>query len=98
MTNAFSHCAARRTSNSAANRSTMSITISFAPEGTAECLWTEALPLPAVGQLEITRTSNVKFNNSTQHWEAKDRRGTVRFIAESRSACLEWEQQNLQPD
>jgi hypothetical protein len=28
----------------------------------------------------------------------KDRIGHVRFFARSRSACLEWEQQNLQPD
>jgi hypothetical protein len=28
----------------------------------------------------------------------KDLRGRVRFISRSRSACLEWEEQNLQPD
>jgi hypothetical protein len=76
----------------------MNITISFTPEGTAHCLWTEALPLHSLGRLQVARASNVEFNNSTQHWEVKDRRGKVRFIAKSRSACLEWEQQNLQPD
>jgi hypothetical protein len=75
---------------------TMNINISFSPEGTAQCLWTEALPLHELGRLEITRASNIEFNNTTQHWEVKDRRGKVRFIARSRSACLEWEQQNLQ--
>ena len=45
---------------------------------------------------EVGGTSNIEFNNSSQHWEVKDRRGKVRFIAKSRSACLEWEQQNLQ--
>jgi len=30
--------------------------------------------------------------------EVIDRKGKVRFIAKSRSACLEWEQQNLQPE
>jgi hypothetical protein len=76
----------------------MNINISSTPEGTAHCLWTEALPLHQLGRLEVTRASSLEFNNSTQHWEVKDRRGKVRFIAKSRSACLEWEQQNLQPD
>ena len=76
----------------------MNIQISFKPDGTAQCLWTEVLPLHELGRLEITRASNIEFNNTTQHWEVKDRKGRVRFIARSRSACLEWEQQNLQPD
>ena len=76
----------------------MNITISFTTEGTAHCLWTEALPLHELGRLEITRASNIEFNNSTQQWEVKDRRGRIRFIAKSRVACLEWEQQNLQPE
>ena len=77
---------------------TMNINISFKPDGTAQCLWTEALPLHELGRLEITRASNIEFNNTAQHWEVKDRKRRVRFIARSRSACLEWEQQNLQPD
>ena len=76
----------------------MPINISFNNDGTAQCLWTEALPLHELGRLEVTRASNLEFNNHTQHWEVKDRRGKVRFIAKSRSACLEWEHQNLQPD
>ena len=76
----------------------MNITISFKPDGTAHCLWTEAFPLHELGRLEITRASNIEFNNATQHWEVMDRRGKVRFIAKSRSACLEWEQTNLQPE
>jgi hypothetical protein len=76
----------------------MNINISFQPDGTAQCLWTEALPLHELGRLEVTRASTIEFNNSTQHWEVKDRRGKIRFIAKSRSACLEWEQLHLQPD
>jgi hypothetical protein len=75
----------------------MNITISFTPEGTAHCLWTEALPLHELGRLEVARASNVEFINATQHWEVKDRKGKVRFIAKSRADCLEWGQQNLQP-
>ena len=76
----------------------MNITISFTSDGTAQCLWTEALPLQELGRLEVTRATNIEFNNTTQHWEVKDRRGKVRFFAQLQSACLEWEQQNLQPE
>ncbi len=76
----------------------MNTTIQFKPDGTAQCLWTEVLPLHELGPLEITRASNVEFSNAKQQWEVQDRRGRVRFIAKSRAACLEWEQENLQPD
>jgi hypothetical protein len=76
----------------------MSITIQFHLDGTTHWLWTEALPLHELGRLEIHGASNIEFNNSTQHWEVKDRKGRIRFIAKSRSACLEWEQQNLHPE
>ena len=75
----------------------MNINIRFDPDGSAHCLWTDAISLHELGRLEITRASNIEFNNTTQHWEVKDRKGRVRFIATSRAACLEWEQQNLQP-
>jgi hypothetical protein len=77
---------------------TMNIQISFKPDGTAQCLWTEALPLHELGRLEITRASTMEFNNATQRWEVKDRRGQMLFFSRSRSACLEWEQENLQPE
>jgi hypothetical protein len=76
----------------------MTTTISFHLDGTAHCLWTEAVPLHELGHLEITRASNIEFNNATQHWEMKDRKGKVRFNARSRSACLEWENENLAVD
>jgi len=76
----------------------MNINISFQQDGTAQCLWTEALPLHELGRLEISRASNIEFNNSTQHWEVKDQKGKIRFISKSRAACLEWEQTNLQAE
>ena len=76
----------------------MNINIHFNLDGTAQCLWTEALPLHELGRLEIHRASHIEFNIITQHWEVRDRKGRVRFISRSRSACLEWEQENLQPD
>ncbi len=74
----------------------MNINITFNAGGTAKCLWTEAVPLHELGRLEITRATNIEFNNSTQRWEVKDRKGKVRFFSKSRSACLEWERENLQ--
>jgi hypothetical protein len=75
----------------------MTIQISFKPDGTAQCLWTDAIVLHELGRLEIHRTTNIEFNNTTQHWEVKNRKGKVRFIARSRAACLNWEHENLQP-
>ena len=77
---------------------TMNINISFTPAGTAHCLWTEALPLHELGKLQVTRASNIEFNNTTQQWEVRDRRSRIRFFAKSRTACLEWEQTNSQPE
>jgi hypothetical protein len=48
--------------------------------------------------IEIRRTTNIEFNNGAQQWEVKDLKDQVRFSAKSRSVCLEWEQQNLQPE
>jgi hypothetical protein len=77
---------------------TMNIQISFTPDGIAHCLWTDAISLHELGRLEITRASNIDFNNSDQQWEVQDRKGRIRFFSKSRSDCLEWEQQNLQPE
>ncbi len=74
----------------------MNITISFTPDGTAHCLWTDAISLHELGRLEITRASHIEFNHADQKWEVRDRKGRVRFIARSRAACLEWEHDNLQ--
>jgi hypothetical protein len=76
----------------------MNINISFTREGTAQCLWTEGLPLNELVRLQVTRASNIEFNNATQQWEVKERRGHIRFPSRLRSACLDWEQTNLQPE
>ena len=76
----------------------MNTTIQFNPDGTAHCLWTDAISLHDLGHLEVTRATTIEFNHADQKWEVKDPHGKVRFIARSRSACLDWETQNLQPD
>ena len=72
--------------------------IRFNTDGTAHCLWTDAILLHDLGRLQITRASTIEINNDTQHWQVKDRKGKVRLIARSRSACPEWELENLQPE
>jgi hypothetical protein len=76
----------------------MNTNIQFTPDGSAHCLWTDAISLHELGRLEITRASHIEFNNATQKWEVMDPKGRVRFIARSRAACLEWEHGNLQPE
>ena len=76
----------------------MNITIQFSPDGVAHCLWIDVISLHELGRLEITRASHIEFNNQTQHWEGKDRKGKVRFIAKLIAACLEWEHGNLRPE
>jgi hypothetical protein len=63
--------------------------------GTCSCLYTELIDLKAIGRLEVRRASTIEFNNATQHWEVKDRKERVLYFARSRSACLQWEQENL---
>ena len=63
-------------------------TISFNPDGTALCLWTEAVPLRELGQLEITRATNIEFNNERQQWEVREPAGALLYSALSRNACL----------
>ena len=72
--------------------------ITFTHDGTALCLWMEAVPLHELGRLEIHRANHINYDNSRQHWTVKDRKGKVRFFSRSRIACQEWEQQNLQPE
>jgi hypothetical protein len=56
------------------------------------------VPLHELGRLEIQGATTIEFNNTTQKWEVKARKGKLCFFSRSRSACLEWEQQNLQPE
>ena len=76
----------------------MTTTISFNPDGTAHRLWTEAVPLHTLGRLEVRRASTIEFESANQVWEVRDLNRIVRFSTRSRAVCLEWEQQNLQPD
>ncbi len=67
--------------------------IHFTADGTGAGLYTEAIDLQQIGRLEITRASNVEFNEITQQWEVFDFTGHKLFAHSSRKTCLEWERQ-----
>jgi hypothetical protein len=76
----------------------MSQTLRFNPGGQIDCLYTEAINLRALGRLQVVRATDIRFNPDTQHWDVHaadaDR---VLFSHTSRSECLRWEHNNLQP-
>lgn len=70
----------------------MNAVLSCNPDGTVECLWTEALPLAEIGTLTVRRASTVEFNAQSQEWEVRlAGNGGVDFSNPSRARCIEWE-------
>ena len=69
--------------------------LTIAPNGTGSCLYTELIDLKSIGSLQVTRATQIEFNNQTQHWEVKDNRAVILYFNRSRTACLAWEHQNL---
>ena len=71
--------------------------ITFAIDGTARCLWTEAVPLQELGRLAMQRASTVEFNHSTQFWEVRlaSAPDAVAYAHPSRETCLSWERRML---
>jgi len=65
--------------------------LTFKPDGVVIGIYTETIPLGAIGVLKINRLTEIEFNNSTQEWEARNRIGTVLFSNASRQRCLDWE-------
>jgi hypothetical protein len=70
-------------------------TITFQTDGTAQCLYSDAIPLQSIGQLEMTRASTIEFNASKQEWEVGNMNNQLLYSHASRTACLEWEQKHL---
>ena len=71
------------------------IHITLAPDGTARCLWTEAVPLHELGRLEIQRAYSVEFDNQAQAWRVFDPTGDCLYCSPSRETCLAWERRHL---
>jgi hypothetical protein len=70
-------------------------TITFQTDGTAQCLYSEIIPLQSIGQLETTRASNIEFHPTKQEWEIRNMQNQLLYSNPSRTACLEWEQKHL---
>jgi hypothetical protein len=69
--------------------------LKFDTNGHGSCLYSELIDLHSIGSLEVTRATQIEFNNESQFWEVKDPRGTVLYFSRSRTACLAWEHQDL---
>ena len=73
-------------------------TLRFNPGGHIDCLYTEAIDLRALGRLTVFRATDIRFNDQTQQWETCHAdTGEVLFSNSSRTECLRWEHDNLQP-
>ncbi len=64
--------------------------INFNPDGTAECLHSDLIPLQTLGRLEVKRLSRVEFDIRSQEWEVVTK--ACLFRHPSRAECLSWEQ------
>ena len=73
----------------------MNAVLTIEPGGIVTGLYTETIPLAALGALSIQRLTSIEFKDSTQQWEVKDRAGTFLFSDRSRERCLEWEHRHF---
>ena len=69
----------------------MKAVLTFSESGIVTGLYTEVIPLNAIGALKISRLTEIEFNDPSQEWEVKDRTGAILFSHRSRQRCLDWE-------
>lgn len=62
--------------------------------GEAGCLYSELIDLSSIGLLEVSRASNIEFNQQKQEWEVQAN-GRTLFSHASRAVCLAWEVQHF---
>jgi len=68
----------------------------FHPDGTIGGLYTEAIELRSLGKLEVTRATDIRFNDEAQEWEVHAIGDDQLLHSDpSREACLLWERENL---
>lgn len=73
--------------------------ITFTPDGIGHCLYTDDLDLRAIGLLSIRRATEIEFDAATQQWGVRlPGQWSVLFAHPSRTVCLAWERDNIQPD
>jgi len=74
----------------------MSAALIVTPAGVVECLYTEAFDLWKLGDLRVSRATDIVFDNASQLWVVRDNGGRELYRHCSREACLEWERIHLQ--
>ena len=74
-----------------------SLVLRFDDLGECHCLYSELLPLAAIGSLDIRRASQIEFDKIKQEWAVCDLDNRRLFSHTSRAVCLDWEQNNLEP-
>ena len=65
--------------------------LTFNPDGTAQGLYTEAIPLDALGRLSVQRASTIEFDDANQQWGVRSPEGAELYQSPSRQRCLDWE-------
>ena len=70
--------------------------LTFHSDGTAQGLYTEAIPLHALGRLSIRRATTIEFDAAAQRWVVRTPEGVERFRHARREACVAWEHAALE--
>ena len=67
-------------------------TLLIEPTGEVIGLYTELIPLTALGHVTTKRATSVEFNETIQEWQVKEVGcGAIYYSHPSRQRCLEWE-------
>lgn len=77
----------------------MKIDIQITPEGGIRMLHSDDIDLSEFGPIEVTRASDVEFNNSWKHWEVFSHK-TGDLLASgfpTRAEALDWEREYYSP-
>jgi len=76
----------------------MKTTLRIGPDGTIDCLYTEAIDLRVLGRLEVFRATDIRFCDKSQQWNVRcASTGKLLYANPSRKNCLAWELDNLAP-
>jgi len=72
-------------------------TVTFSPNGTGHCLYTDAIDLGQIGVLQIERATRIDYDNTKGAWRVYDIGDDFpMFSAPTRAQCLEWERLHLE--
>jgi len=68
------------------------------PDGNIRCLYTDEVDLSELGRLNVSRASNVEFDNHLRKWTVTSAKTGKRLhSAMTRESALEWESQYYSP-